>query len=119
MKQQLTDLLHASALVETPWPWLIQFPRYMATIRLRLQRLGSGGLKTEQNLERDFTPWQQKFEQLDAELQKQQRQNPMLDHYRWLLEEFRVSLFAQKLGTAVPVSTRKLQEQWDRVIGMM
>ena len=116
MKQQLTDLMHSSALVETPWPWLIQFPRYMATIRLRLQRLGSGGLKTEQNLERDFTPWQQKFEQLDAELRKQQRQNPMLDHYRWMLEEFRVSLFAQKLGTAVPVSTRKLQEQWDRVV---
>ena len=116
MKQQLAELIHSSVLIDTPWPWLIQFPRYMATIRLRLKRLGSGGLKTEQNLERDFAPWRQKYDHLNNELRQSQRTNPMLDHYRWMLEEFRVSLFAQKLGTAIPISTRKLDEQWERVM---
>jgi ATP-dependent helicase HrpA len=32
-----------------------------------------------------------------------------------MLEEYRVSLFAQKLGTAIAVSTKKLEEQWQRV----
>jgi ATP-dependent helicase HrpA len=36
-------------------------------------------------------------------------------HYRWMLEEFRVSLFAQRLGTKTPVSTKRLDEQWRAV----
>ena len=35
--------------------------------------------------------------------------------YRWLLEEFRVSLFAQSLGTRQVVSAKRLQEQWQSV----
>ncbi|MFN9973703.1 MAG: DUF3418 domain-containing protein, partial [Phycisphaerae bacterium] len=50
MKQQMTALLHSEFITDTPWPWLIQFPRYLATIRMRLQRMGSGGLKTELSL---------------------------------------------------------------------
>ena len=41
-----------------------------------------------------------------------QRQCPAAGNYRWLLEEFRVSLFAQALGTSQPVSQKRLQEQW-------
>jgi ATP-dependent helicase HrpA len=39
----------------------------------------------------------------------------MLDHYRWMLEEYRVSLFAQRLGTAIKVSPEKLDEHWLKV----
>ena len=35
--------------------------------------------------------------------------------YRWMLEEYRVSLFAQKLGTSLPVSAKRLEQQWSRV----
>ena len=38
--------------------------------------------------------------------------NLALTHYRWLLEEYRVSLFAQALGTAVPVSDKRLDAAW-------
>jgi ATP-dependent helicase HrpA len=37
--------------------------------------------------------------------------------YRWMLEEYRVSLFAQKLGTAIPVSPKRLEQQWAKVQG--
>ncbi|MFN9719228.1 MAG: ATP-dependent RNA helicase HrpA, partial [Planctomycetota bacterium] len=57
MRTQLASLINPTFLVDTPWPCLIQFPRYFTGIRTRLQRLGSGGLKTEISLEADFAPW--------------------------------------------------------------
>jgi ATP-dependent helicase HrpA len=41
--------------------------------------------------------------------------NPHVEQYRWMLEELRVSLFAQSLGTALPVSAKRLQECWQKV----
>jgi ATP-dependent helicase HrpA len=40
--------------------------------------------------------------------------SPPLRRYRWMLEELRVSFFAQSLGTAEPVSAKRLAQQWDR-----
>ena len=116
MKSQLAALVQPMFLIETPWPWLIQFPRYFAGIRQRLQRLSSGGLKTEQSLEADFAPWLARYEQTFKDHQRQHRIDPMLTHYRWMLEEFRIQLFAQKLGTAISVSAAKLEEQWSRIL---
>jgi ATP-dependent helicase HrpA len=36
-----------------------------------------------------------------------------------MLEEFRISLFAQQLGTKMPVSAKRLDEQWQRVLGWL
>lgn len=115
MRDQLAALMHADTLITTPWPWLIQFPRYFNAIRHRLLRLTSGGLKTELSLERDFAPYVNRFVQRRAEHLQRGLRDPMLDHYRWMLEEYRVSLFAQKLGTAIAVSPAKLDEHWVRV----
>ena len=41
--------------------------------------------------------------------------DPQLELYRWMLEEYRVSLFAQKLGTAISVSPKRLDQQWANV----
>ncbi len=41
--------------------------------------------------------------------------NDALERFRWLLEEFRVSLFAQHLGTSEPVSAVRLERAWDEV----
>ncbi len=115
MQHQLNRLVNPSFLAETPWPWLIQFPRYMTCIRKRLDRLSSGGLNTERTLQLDFSRYENRYLARQAEMLKQQRSDPMLDHYRWMLEEFRVSLYAQKLGTAITVSGPRLDEQWERV----
>lgn len=115
MQRQLTGLLHASFLIDTPWPWLIQYPRYLGAIRQRLTRLSSGGLKTELTAAAELQPWLDRFDQKVREHQQQRRTDPMLLHLRWMLEEFRVQLFAQKLGTAISVSGAKLEEQLRRV----
>ncbi len=115
MKQQLGGLVNSTFLIDTPWPWLIQFPRYFQAIGVRLQRLTSGGLKTETSLARDFQPYLARYEQRLKDHQKTGRRDPMLEHFRWMLEEFRVSLFAQKLGTAISVSPTKLDEHWNKI----
>jgi ATP-dependent helicase HrpA len=115
IKQQLAALLPSTFLIETPWPWLIQYPRYFMGIRQRLQRLSSGGLKTEQALEAELAPWLARYEQKVLDHQRLQKLDPMLLHFRWMLEEFRIQLFAQKLGTAISVSPTKLSEQWNRI----
>ena len=116
MKTQLAALVHPTFLIETPWPWLIQYPRYFMGIRQRLQRLSSGGLKTEQSLQTEISPWLARYEQTLKDHQRQHRLDPMLTHYRWMLEEFRIQLFAQKLGTAVSVSATKLEEHLAKIL---
>ena len=115
MQHHLHRLVNPAFLAETPWPWLIQFPRYMTCIRKRLDRLNSGGLNTERTLQLDFSRYENRYLDRQAQILKQHRSDPMLDHYRWMLEEFRVSLYAQKLGTAITVSGPRLDEQWERV----
>ena len=43
--------------------------------------------------------------------------DPELEHLRWMLEEFRVSLFAQQLGTAIKVSAKRIEKQLAKVRG--
>lgn len=115
MRNQLNDLVHPNFLETTPWPWLIQYSRYFTGIRMRLDRLNSGGLNKERELWNDFVPYYQRYLARREEARAARRTDPMLDHYRWMLEEFRISLFAQKLGTAIKVSGPKLDEHWTRV----
>lgn len=115
MQNQMQRLIHGTFASETPWPWLIQIPRYLTGIQKRLDRLESGGLQREQILLADFNRYAQRYYAKRQQTKEHQRSDPMLDHYGWMLEEFRISLFAQKLGTAIKVSGRRLDEQWERV----
>ncbi|QIB67477.1 ATP-dependent RNA helicase HrpA [Kineobactrum salinum] len=114
VKQQLAALWQPGFQRDSPAQWLAQLPRYMKALRLRLERLNG-------QLERDVghTEMLQRLSEplLDA---CEQRAGLLLrceaaQQYRWMLEEFRVSLFAQNLGTRVPVSEKRLREQWERV----
>jgi len=112
---QLGQLFAPGFLVQTPWPWLQQFHRYARGIVLRLEKLsGGGGQRDQQHLVSVVPRWSRGIERL-----KQHRErhvyDPELETYRWMTEEFRVSLFAQELGTAVPVSEKRLDQQWLRV----
>ena len=55
------------------------------------------------------------FERRIAGRTSWQDDDPAVTEYRWLLEEFRISLFAQELGTAVPVSAKRLDRMWDSI----
>jgi ATP-dependent helicase HrpA len=52
-----------------------------------------------------------------AHCRQQEIEDAALEEYRWLLEELRVSLFAQQLGTRVSVSEQRLQRFWQEKVG--
>lgn len=84
---------------------LRHFPRYLAAIEYRLDKLRGNLARDRQNTEEVS-----RFE--DRYLALGEAPGEEFDDYRWMLEEFRVSLFAQPLGTTQPVSAKRLERLW-------
>jgi len=108
---QLTRLLRAGFVRDTPHDWLAQYPRYMKALRVRLQRLSGQIAKDEKytlSLDALGSPLWQACESRPGFLQI----CAAAQRYRWMLEEFRVSLFAQSLGTRQAISQKRIEEQW-------
>lgn len=104
---QLNDLFHEAALRDWPADWWQAMPRYLTAIDKRLENLNKEdrGVIAELAECRDIyliRAANKPFWQQSAELQR----------YRLMLEELRVSLFAQQLGTQMPVSFKRLKKQW-------
>lgn len=114
MQFQLSQLMSVGFLLSTPWFWLQQYPRYFQAMLYRWDRLHSGGLgRDRQAMEIWLRRWKQ-YEALRDEQQELRICDEHLVHYRWMLEEYRVALFAQPLGTVVPVSEKRLDAQWEK-----
>lgn len=112
MKSQLARLITPHFVLETPAAWLAHLPRYLKAIQARHAKLTNAGLKRDQQQMALVQPLQK---QLNDRLARQAAGSAWpvaLMNFRWMLEEYRVSLFAQELKTAVPVSPARLQEQW-------
>lgn len=107
MRRQLENLFPPAFLLKVPRTWLNEYQRYLKALGVRIERLALAPGK-------------------DAEKQKHlsaylERLNSISDNdsdprevetYRWMLEEWRVSLFAQELGTCLKVSAKRLDKQW-------
>ncbi|MEN5198009.1 ATP-dependent RNA helicase HrpA [Pseudomonas wadenswilerensis] len=114
IKQQLGNLVYPGFVRETPGPWLKELPRYLKAIELRLEKLGAQVQKDRVWSGELGNLWTQYQTRLDKHAQEGKR-DEQLQLYRWWLEEYRVSLFAQQLGTKVPVSDKRLSKQWSQV----
>ena len=99
----------AGFLLTTPWERLKEFPRYLQAIEQRLEKHGQDPRRDAQ-LAAEVAPLESRYrERVKAE---RGVRPPASDEFRWLLEELRVSLFAQQLKTRVPVSARRLEDAW-------
>ena len=107
--QQLQRLLPKNFLATTPWPQLQHGARYLKAISLRLEKYRADPARDAQRLA-ELKPLEQKYWRLVAE-RKGQTDARMLE-FRWLLEELRVSFFAQELRTPQPVSVKRLEKAW-------
>ena len=107
--QQLQRLLPKNFLAATPWPQLQHGARYLKAISLRLEKYRADPARDAQRLA-ELKPLEQKYWRLVAE-RKGQTDARMLE-FRWLLEELRVSFFAQELRTPQPVSVKRLEKAW-------
>ena len=89
-------------------------PRYLKAIQLRLQKHPGNAQRDGKHLATLRELWQQ----YEARLEKHRKagvQDEKLSAFRWMLEELRVSLFAQELKTPYPVSYKRLAKAWDEV----
>ena len=115
LRTQVAALLAEGFLVKTPWRWLEQYPRFLQAILVRLERLRTGGGARDAKGMRELTPLLAQYTEQAALNDARGSFDPNLEMYRWMLEEYRVSLFAQQLGTSVTVSPKRLSEAWSRV----
>ena len=109
IRSQLAWLAPAGFLLTTPRERLQEFPRYLKAIEQRIEKLGRDSRRDAQ-LTAEIAPLETRYrERVKAE---RGLRPPGEDEFRWMLEEFRVSLFAQQLGTRATVSARRLGDAW-------
>ncbi len=114
VERQLSHLVFRGFLLATGWSELAEIPRYLEALTLRLEKIRRGGAGDARKLA-VFEPFWTRFADRGREQRARGRRDPELERYRWMLEEFRVSLFAQEIGTAYRISERRLEAQWARV----
>jgi ATP-dependent helicase HrpA len=106
---QLQRLMPKRFVALTPYTQLQHFPRYLKGITLRLDKLRGDPARDAQRLA-ELKPLDQRYTRRLAELKG--THDARLDEFRWLLEELRISLFAQELRTPQPVSLKRLEKVW-------
>ncbi|MEM1331558.1 MAG: ATP-dependent RNA helicase HrpA [Planctomycetota bacterium] len=115
LRAQAVMLVPKRFLVAVPADWVGHIPRYLRGARMRLDRLRGGGLERDIAAMRTLAPLWRAYTTKSREHLDRGLEDPALERYRWMLEELRVSLFAQQLGTSVSVSPAKLAKQFERV----
>ncbi|GHT22481.1 hypothetical protein FACS189419_05080 [Planctomycetales bacterium] len=109
--EALKRLVVPHFLTATPWQWLQHYPRYFKAVAVRFE-------KTAVNADADVAELQRYWKQYEDRKELHYAagiDDPELETFRWMLEEYRVSLFAQRLGTVVKVSPQRLDKQFEKV----
>ncbi len=114
VSQQLAALLPKRFISLTPWEQLKHLPRYLKAIALRLDKLREDPSRDAQH-QAELAPLLQNLRR--AQAQRKGSPDARLEAFRWMLEELRVSLFAQTLRTPMPVSVKRLQKTWESMKG--
>lgn len=110
MQAQLDALIGKRFILETPYAQLVQFPRYLKGIALRIDKLRADPARDARQAS-EFQPLAQQYQR--ALSQRGGVFDARLAEFRWLLEELRISLFAQELRTPMPVSVKRLYKVWE------
>ena len=110
IQSQLQALVGKRFIADNDYGQLAHFPRYLKAINIRLEKLRADPAR-DMRLMAEWAqvamPWQR------AQKDRQKSTDPKMVEFRWLLEELRVSLFAQELRTPMPVSAKRLQKVWE------
>lgn len=113
LEQQLDHLIYKGFILDTPYEWLLRIPVYLQALEQRLIKIKLSREK-DKMLSAELKPyWDWCVKILDSN--KPYLLDPEFIYFRWMLEEFRVSLFAQSLKTKIPVSRKRIEEAWQKV----
>jgi len=109
VKAHLERLMRPGFMLETPWQQLQCYSRYLKAMEYRIDKL-QGNLPRDRQSITEFEslwgPYTDLLERINID------EHPEIHEFGWLLEEWRVSLFAQPLGTREPVSLKRLNKRW-------
>jgi len=114
IQAQLQALVHKRFIADNEYSQLAHFPRYLKAINVRLEKLRGNPSRDAQLM----AEWQTAASQFQRTLKNMAGKNndPRMVEFRWMLEELRVSLFAQELRTPMPVSAKRLQKVWESML---
>ena len=115
VRRQIQALLPRGFVISTPSQWLGHLPRFVRAIRVRIEKLRDSGYNRDLAGLVQIGPMFQQYLECKLEHERAGIVDPELESYRWMLEELRVSLFAQELRTSMPISVQRLDRQWARV----
>jgi len=109
---QLGRLCPKRFVLGTPWAQLAHLPRYLKGITMRLDKLRADPARDAARMS-ELRPIEQRYLRLVAD--RRGVHDARLDEFRWLIEELRISLFAQELRTPQPVSVKRLEKSWQQL----
>ena len=115
INNQLSWLFSAETLSTLRPETIRQYPRYIKALQLRLEKLGMQINRDRQSIDELQEFLQPCREALVQDQPLSHELETALRDFCWLLEEYRVSLFAQQLKTRVPVSEKRLRKRWDEL----
>ncbi|MEN9372873.1 MAG: hypothetical protein RIR79_425 [Pseudomonadota bacterium] len=111
---QMQRLVHKKFLLATPWERLQHLPRYLKAITARLDKYRADPKRDAERMT-ELRPQEQRYWRLVAE--RKGVSDERMEEFRWLLEELRVSFFAQELKTPQPISVKRLEKAWGQLGG--
>lgn len=118
IQQQFKVLTRSDYMIETPTRWLWCIPRFVRAMEIRLDRMRkSGGITRDETMMRTVAPWVKCIEELRS--QGAAMDDSVAGAYEelfWMVQEYRVAVFAQELRTSIPVSEKRLRQQLDLII---
>jgi ATP-dependent helicase HrpA len=116
MANDLDYLVPKHFLTVIPFAQLPHLPRYLKAMLVRADRAAVNPAKDAERA-RQLAPYQEALGKFQRAAVKSSEMTPAVETLRWMFEEFKVSLFAQELGTAYPVSPKRLDQQIEIIQG--
>ena len=111
---ELLRLLPPRFLERIPFARLAHLPRFLKALTIRAERRALNPLKDDERA-RQLAPYVEALRGFEARPAPPGELAERIEAFRWLVEEFRVSLFAQELGTSVPVSPKRLDQELEAI----
>ena len=114
IKAQLGQLVFPGFVTSHGWKRLADIPRYLSAIEKRMEKLAIDPNRDRAQMSRVENVIQQ-WQQWLGKLTEKQKQQEEVQNIRWMIEELRVSLFAQQIGTPYPISDKRILQAMEQI----
>jgi len=114
LASELASLMSSRFLERIAYDRLTHLSRYLKALLIRSERAALNPARNQERI-RQLAPYQEALKQLQAQPARSPAAQRQIEAFRWMIEEFKISLFAQEVGTAMPVSPKRLDQQLEIV----